>query len=435
MTRRAIITPWFDANAIGGGARFSIDIARACLEAGDEVHILAAAQPRVIPEDLAGSAASGRLQVHAVADPAHIAETHAIHADIYARARDMLLRIAPSEVHLHNFHGLLGAALAAMDLKMAVIYTALDLGLVCPTFYRFDGSAQPCDGPGAVKCARCILRNEHSFAARAALRAPAGLLRRHPRSGRLLATRERISGLDAEIETAKSLLPKFAWIVAPSPVVAREISSNAPAARIVEIPYGVEPARRRPTPPRDAGPLRLLYLGHESAIKGWPFLLGCLHGLEDGLDLEIVVCGRAAQVVPAAPPKARRYLRPRAPAQGKELLDVIAQTDAAIVPSLWHENSPFVILESFANARPVLAADQAGIRHLVSPGVDGHLIPPADRAAWSDLLRRVARDPRGLRAMSGSCRYDPTPQEHVRQLDERLRSSARVAPAATSAGA
>jgi glycosyltransferase involved in cell wall biosynthesis len=50
---------------------------------------------------------------------------------------------------------------------------------------------------------------------------------------------------------------------------------------------------------------------------------------------------------------------------------VLAATDLLVVPSLWFENSPLVILEALASRTPLLVSDLGGMAELVEPGVSG----------------------------------------------------------------
>ena len=56
-----------------------------------------------------------------------------------------------------------------------------------------------------------------------------------------------------------------------------------------------------------------------------------------------------------------------------QLLKVLSGFDLCVVPSLWLETGPLVVLESFAAGVPVLGSRLGGIAELVRDGVDGLL--------------------------------------------------------------
>lgn len=68
------------------------------------------------------------------------------------------------------------------------------------------------------------------------------------------------------------------------------------------------------------------------------------------------------------------------------------EATVGVVPSLWMENSPYVIYEHFAAGLPVVASDVGGIPELVKEGETGSLFPPGDREALVDSLRDVLND-------------------------------------------
>ena len=67
---------------------------------------------------------------------------------------------------------------------------------------------------------------------------------------------------------------------------------------------------------------------------------------------------------------------------------VLASLDVLVVPSVWIENSPFVIKEAFAAGVPVVASNLGGMAELVEDGRNGLLFEAGDAA---DLRRVIAR--------------------------------------------
>jgi glycosyltransferase involved in cell wall biosynthesis len=65
---------------------------------------------------------------------------------------------------------------------------------------------------------------------------------------------------------------------------------------------------------------------------------------------------------------------------------VYAGIDVLVVPSIWYENSPNVILEAFAHQTPVIASDLGGMAELVDDQETGLLFVPNDA---EDLVRKL----------------------------------------------
>ena len=82
-----------------------------------------------------------------------------------------------------------------------------------------------------------------------------------------------------------------------------------------------------------------------------------------------------------------------------ELATAYASSDVFLFPS---ETETFgnVTLEAMASGLPVVCADAAGSRSLVNDGRTGFLCPPREPAAFTEAVRRLARDP-ALRSRLG----------------------------------
>lgn len=78
------------------------------------------------------------------------------------------------------------------------------------------------------------------------------------------------------------------------------------------------------------------------------------------------------------------------PAWGDELKAWLHGARAVVVPSLWHENFPYVILQAFAAGLPVIGAERGGIPELVKDGPHGWLFDPLDTEALTAQLIHVA---------------------------------------------
>lgn len=71
---------------------------------------------------------------------------------------------------------------------------------------------------------------------------------------------------------------------------------------------------------------------------------------------------------------------------------ILAETHIFALSSLW-EGLPVTAVEAMAAARPVVLTDVGGCRDLVTPGVEGWLVPPGDVAALAAALLEALDDP------------------------------------------
>jgi glycosyltransferase involved in cell wall biosynthesis len=66
---------------------------------------------------------------------------------------------------------------------------------------------------------------------------------------------------------------------------------------------------------------------------------------------------------------------------------LMAEVDWVVVPSVWWENAPLVVLEAFRHRRPVICGNVGGMAEMVRNGVDGMHAPVNDPAGLAQALR------------------------------------------------
>jgi glycosyltransferase involved in cell wall biosynthesis len=95
------------------------------------------------------------------------------------------------------------------------------------------------------------------------------------------------------------------------------------------------------------------------------------------------------------------------PLQPVEAAATLRGADVLVVPSLWEENAPLVVLEARAASVPVLASRVGGIPELLEDRVDGWLHAPGDVAGLAAQLD-VLGDRASLAALRATVRRPRT---------------------------
>jgi glycogen synthase len=175
----------------------------------------------------------------------------------------------------------------------------------------------------------------------------------------------------------------------PLPVVAGDLPT-AP-------PLEIEPA---------GGPLRLLYLNRLQRLKGIAELVEAVRSLPDA-NLELSVAGRDTMTGPDLG-SMRAHVERLADGDGRirfldevphsEVPTLIAEHHAVVVPSRWEAFS-YVVRESLACNRPVLATPVGGIVDVVRRGESGWLARSNAPAYLSEALREMLASPEAIAAM------------------------------------
>lgn len=79
------------------------------------------------------------------------------------------------------------------------------------------------------------------------------------------------------------------------------------------------------------------------------------------------------------------------PMWDSDLSDVLGNCRFVVVPSIWHENFPYVIFQAFAAGKPVLGAERGGIPELVEEGTRGWVYDVDDIRVFSVKLQKICK--------------------------------------------
>jgi glycosyltransferase involved in cell wall biosynthesis len=92
------------------------------------------------------------------------------------------------------------------------------------------------------------------------------------------------------------------------------------------------------------------------------------------------------------------------PRSRAEVLDHLRRARALVLPSLWDEPLPMVLIEASAVGTPMIASRVGGVPEVVDDGETGLLVPPGDVAALAAALTRAQDEPATFAAMGRAAR-------------------------------
>jgi glycosyltransferase involved in cell wall biosynthesis len=167
---------------------------------------------------------------------------------------------------------------------------------------------------------------------------------------------------------------------------------------------------RPPSPPHESEPLRLLFTGNVTPIKGLPALLAALadypmsHWRLRVVGRTDLARGHMRQVDRIlAQGGLHRNVTFAGPLDGEPLRAAYRASHLLAMPFA-HESFGIAVLEAMGFGLPVLASTGGAAAALVRHGENGLLTAPGDRAAVRTHLDRLRRDPAEWRAMSAAAR-------------------------------
>jgi glycosyltransferase involved in cell wall biosynthesis len=147
-----------------------------------------------------------------------------------------------------------------------------------------------------------------------------------------------------------------------------------------------------------------------------------------GLALRIVGDGRDREALESLAVSLGADVQFVGPLPSSGVREEMERAGVMAVPSLWHEVSPLVVLESIDAACPVVGTRTGGIPDLIGDG-RGVLVAPGSIEELAEALKSVLSNPDVSRRMSAQAR------EYAKTEWTRLAWTQRVSAAYAAAGA
>jgi phosphatidylinositol alpha-mannosyltransferase len=167
------------------------------------------------------------------------------------------------------------------------------------------------------------------------------------------------------------------------------------------VPNGVDVAAAPKGPKDPSEELRLLFVGRAEERKGLPVLLAAFEALVEHVPSRLTVIGADPEDVSrlVADPDVLAHIDVLGKVSDSVLWRHLGDADLLCAPSLAGESFGMVLIEAMAAGTPVIASGIAGYSDVVTDGVDGVLVPPADPQALAEELQLLAHEPERLVAM------------------------------------
>lgn len=297
----------------------------------------------------------------------------------YIIIKNILKKEIPDVVHIHNFKGLsLSVFSAAKRLNLPLIFTAHDYALICPRTNLLHGSGEICNTPSRL----CMLYNK----------------------------------------VQKYLVnDKPDLVTAPSQFVIDKLKACGlfEGVKTIKLPLGIELNVEKAGKRYD--PIDILYVGALSRHKGVHILIDAFKGLKyKNIKLHIVGKGVDEDAFKRiAGLDQRIFFHGFVP--DKELMKLYQKANITVVPSVWYDNSPMVIYESFKNGTPVIGSRIGGIPELVEDNYNGFLFEAGDVCELKEMLENPIKNPDELKRLEEGAfvsvkEYDVN--KHIRKLEE-----------------
>ncbi len=347
----------------------------------------------------------------------------------------------PDVIHFFHLQRLSAAAVeVGFNLDLPMVYTVTDFWPLCPTNQLLGPGGVLCTGPGRA-AANCVAHLAEIY------KGPrvGGLLQALPRKGLEVLCRmsggipwpprsfpalvKALGGREAYLKEQMNRID--AVLVATAFMEETLAAFGVDRRRIRRVPFGIPGGRgsERKTVPGLEKTLRIGFIGTLYEHKGAHVLLRAMGRLPAYLPVEVRVYGK----IDAFPAYGRflrslagkdRRLRFCGTFPGEKTGEVLDGLDLLVVPSLWYENAPLVILEARRAGVPVVATGLGGMSELIREGEDGVLFQRGDDGQLAGIIGDLCRDRDRVARMSRKAPPPRTIVSYADQVEEIYRSLA-----------
>jgi len=350
-------------------------------------------------------------------------------------ARNLLDEFKPDVLHLISGYLMSGSTIeAAQAAKVPGVLTLTDFWFLCPriTLVRSDSSL--CNTPAdPLACTLCLRKEKRRY--RIADRVSGGAI------GKVLSRvwQQRNDALFAALCERKSyllsLLDTVDVVISPSRFLKGLFEAQGVSPRrFLYMRQGLDVQSWADAEPgsRDSC-LRFGYIGQVSPHKGVDVLVQAFCRLRPAGKAPCLTIYGDTNQFPGFVRRLRKATAdwPNIVFAGRfehsQIRRVHADTDVLVVPSVWYENSPNVILEAFVNGTPVVASRLGGMAELVTDGVNGFLFEVGNAKDLTHVLQRFVDQP----GLVETLRRGAPP---VKTVDEEIEELLRVYNTVREAG-
>ena len=362
----------------------------------------------------------------------------------------ILEAMTPDVVHFFHLNRL-GAGLIDVTLqhRVACYYTPTDFWAVCPLSQLLLGDGTLCSGPSPYggNCVKHYAALSPSRASRTNM-----ALRTLPVAAidQLIATAPKINlaavyppvleavAMGARARFVIERMNCLDAIFSPTRFMTETlVRHGVDVRRIQDTAFGIDmsrfhKARSERTSPTTAR--TFAFIGTLSPHKGCHVLIEAFKRL-DASDTRLLIYGDLEQF-PEYGAKLRSLAENVASIEFRgtfpesDIVEVLDECDALVVPSLWYENTPLVIYSALAAGRPVIGSDFPGISAAIRPNENGLLFPAGNADALSAHMRLLAITPGVVCRLRAGCAPPKSIETYVGELETTYaqRGAARATP-------
>ena len=329
----------------------------------------------------------------------------------------------PDLVHFTYLLGGLTARYVHLAQKndIPILVTLTDFILLCCWGQLLDRKGEICKGPdGGLHCVPCLWGESLTLGNKPL----PGFLKKVFPSGWLakIITSENLKKIRIRLEFLLSAIKKADAIIAPTQFLGDTYQQwGVPKEKLIYLGFGVNSDFFTHYRPKPADLVRFGFIGQLAPHKGLHVLIDALTFVSN-YRFKLFIYGDKSD------PEAAAYLDDllsrsdsekvefRGTFPMEDISEVYGGIDVLVVPSLWHENSPLVILYGRYTRTPLIVSDLGGMSEFVEHQKTGLVFPVGEPRKLAACLQFFLDDPGAVIKMAEHIRPAKTIKEHGREI-------------------
>lgn len=102
----------------------------------------------------------------------------------------------------------------------------------------------------------------------------------------------------------------------------------------------------------------------------------------------------------------------------EEMPDILDELDMVVVPSIWWENTPLVLLRALAHNVPSIVSNLGGLTEVVKDGENGFTFEAGSAESLAEVLRKIGENPSILNELKTKIHHPPRIEEEAFEYEK-----------------
>jgi len=349
----------------------------------------------------------------------------------------VLDRLNPDIVHIQHILFLSTSIVDEINRrKIPIVFTLHDYWLMCHQGQFLKNGKTICNEPSNFDCADCL---RYQLSSRNGVMRIYQFIRKilphqllqlakkcyfYYAKNTFLSQDRIVLQLKTRHKYIKRLCDSVDIFIAPSNYLRNKfVDFGIPDEKIKHITPGINVVSNQVRDKRSSNRIRFGFIGTLLPSKGVDVLIKTFNNV-DSQKAELMIFGKAAfyKGFEYYPKYLKRLtknenIRFMGAFENSEIHNILSDIDTLVVPSIWHENSPLVILEAFSAKTPVLASSIGGIPELIKDGVNGLLFNPGDHNELYTKIKLIINNPKILEMIKRNIQRPKDIEENAREIE------------------